>query len=450
MPGSMNILEKLRGEGLGAVLARGTAGSFAVKSAGVWILLAAHLLLTRLLGAEGYGVYSYIISWLTVLVVLAKLGQDSALVRFVAAYNAEGNWPALKGILKRSDTLVLLASVALGLLLALAVLALGTRLDRELRSAFLIGSLILPLMSFLALRESSLQGLRQVVRAQLPTRVLNPLLLAVALLATYLFITSPIDSTTALWCTLFTYSVSLTVSSFWLRRSLSRPVKEARPIYFSRLWLSVGAGMLLVNGQFLIMNRIDILMLGYFSGKTEVGIYAVAARLAWLVTFLLEALSVIGAPLISELHSKKRTEDLQRLIHWMIGVSAFFSIGLFLLLALWGDFFLGFFGQAFTAGHKSLTILAAGQLFNSLTGPLGILLTMTGHEKKLGVILFLALALNTILNYFLIPRYGIVGAAVATSSVTVLWNAASVIMVRSQLGIYSLPFLGRKDKIFKK
>ncbi|HUU29728.1 MAG TPA: flippase [archaeon] len=438
----MKLFDRLRGEGLGAELARGAAGSFAVKSAGVLVLLASQVLLTRLLGAEQYGVYRYVISWITVLVVLAKLGLDSVLVRFVAAYNSAGDWRALRGILQRSNRLVILMSVGVSLALAGVVLALGERIDMELRIAFLVGCLLLPVMSLIALREASLQGLKRVVLAQLPSRVLSPLILALAVGAAYLFIAGQFNGTSALWCTLLAYVLSFGASSYWLGRSVSGPVKEARPLYHSRLWLTVGVGMLAVSGQFLIMNRIDILMLGLFAGKSEVGVYAVAARLAWMVTFMLEAVSAIGAPLISELFSKKSMVDLQRLVHRMIGVSALFSAALFGVLAFGGGFLLGIFGPEFTAGYVPLAILAAGQLFNSLTGPLGLLLTMTGHEKKLGALLFLALALNIILNYLLIPGYGMLGAAVATTAVNVLWNTASVVLVYRLLGIWSLPGVG--------
>ena len=434
----MKLVDKLQGKGLGAVLAQGSLGSFTVKSAGILAALASHVLLTRLLGTESYGVYCYVISWLTVLVVLAKLGQDAALIRFVPVYRADSNWPALKGLLGRSNRLVLLTSLAFSLLLAGVILTQEQRLDTELKDAFLVGCLVLPLSCLLALREGALQGLKRVVSAQLPARVLIPLFLAFFLGASYLFLARRLNGASALWCALLAHAVAFTVSSFRLRRLLDDPIRKCEPVYFSRTWFTVGVGMLLVSGQYLIMNRVDILMLGYLAGRQPVGIYAVAVRLAWLVPFMLEASSAIAAPLISELYAGKRTGELQRLVHLVIWASTVFSGAMFIILVVGGKFFLSIFGPEFTAGYICLVVLAVGQLVNSLTGPSGLLLSMTGHERRLGALLFLALVLNTVLNYLLIPLYGILGAAAATAAVNILFNIGSVILVKRLLGIYSL------------
>jgi len=447
----MRLVDKLQGKEIGAVLVQGSFGSFAVKSVGLLAALTSHILLTRLLGTEGYGVYCYVISWLTVLVVLAKLGQDASLLRFVPIYHADRNWRALRGLLGRSNRLVIFTSLAFSLLLAWVILAQKQRLDPELKAAFLVGCLLLPLACLLALREGALQGLKRVVLAQLPARVLIPAFLAFFVGIFYFLFTHRLTGATALWCALLAHAVAFTVSSYWLRRSLPDPLRKCEPLYFSRSWFTVGLGMLLVSGQYLIMNRVDILMLGYLAGKGPVGIYAVAVRLAWLVPFLLEAAGAIAAPLISELYAGNRTGELQRLVHLVILASTVFSAVMVIILVTGGRFFLGIFGPEFTAGYLCMLVLAAGQLVNSLTGPSGFLLTMTGHERRLGAILFLALALNIVLNYLLIPRYGILGAAAATAAVNILFNLASVILVYRLLGVYSVfGFSHRRFRITEK
>ena len=72
-------------------LVRGSIGSLAVRSAGLATALGAEVLLTRLLGTAGYGVYSFVLSWLAVIAVGLKLGLDAALVRCIASYRAAEN-----------------------------------------------------------------------------------------------------------------------------------------------------------------------------------------------------------------------------------------------------------------------------------------------------------------------------------------------------------------------
>ncbi len=442
----MRLIGRLEGGGLGAVLARGTAGIFAVKTAGLGLALAAEIVLTRLLGAESYGVYVQVIAWLAVLVVAAKMGQDAALVRYVSAYYAGREWGYLRGVIRHANRLVTALSLSLSLILALAVHALGNILDHELKNAFLAGCFLLPLMSLLTLREASIQALKRFILAQVSSRILNHILVALTAITAFTMLSGRFDGAVAVWCVVFAHSISVSTSSFWLRRSLPAQARTSRPAYLSRQWLATGVGLLIVSGQYLIMNRIDILMLGPMAGKAVTGIYGAAVRLSWLVSFFLQTVSVIAAPLISELYTSGRKEELQRLVRLVLHASALCSATVFGVLVLGGKFALGIFGPEFTAGYAALTILAVAQLINSLTGPSGFLLSMTGHERHYGVILFLSLLLNAFLNYILIPRYGMIGAAAATAVANILMNGLSVVLIYRLLGIYSVFGLSRGKK----
>ena len=442
----MELFDRLKGGGLGAVVARGTVGSLIIKSAGLLLVFGAHLLLTRLLGAGGYGAYSLVISWLSVLAVFAKLGQVPVALRFVAAYNTSGDWSSLRGLLLRSSQLLGGASAGAGLALAAVVLWLGGRLDSELRRAFLIGCLALPLMCLLPMREAVLQGLKKIVLSQAASRLILPVCLAAFAALRALAGRRHFDGADAVWCTLLAYAVCLVFSSIWQRKALPGEVRQSRPAFHTRQWLTVGLGMLFVTGQFLVLNRIDIMMLGALSGKAGAGIYAVAARVSWLVTFFLEAVSMIAAPLISELYTGKRMAELQRMTYHAVLASTIFATAVCLVLLAFGRFFLGLFGPEFSAGYTALGVLSFAQLINAVTGPSGFLLTMTGHENSYSRILFFALLLNILLNYLLIPRYGMNGAAVATALANILLNAWSVILIRRRLGIWSLCGAGGRSK----
>ena len=80
-----------------------------------------------------------------------------------------------------------------------------------------------------------------------------------------------------------------------------------------------------------------------------------------------------------------------------------------------GQNILHIFGQEFIAGWLPLVILAGGQLVNAGTGGIAYILIMSGHQyhKLFGDLLLVIL--NILLNIYLIPRWGLVGAAVATS-----------------------------------
>ena len=68
-----------------AVLIRGAGSAGLVYAAGAGVVFGLHVLLSRLMGVEHYGVYVYVLSWINILVLFGKMGLDTALLRYVAA-----------------------------------------------------------------------------------------------------------------------------------------------------------------------------------------------------------------------------------------------------------------------------------------------------------------------------------------------------------------------------
>jgi O-antigen/teichoic acid export membrane protein len=90
----------------------------------------------------------------------------------------------------------------------------------------------------------------------------------------------------------------------------------------------------------------------------------------------------------------------------------------FLLLA--GPGLLEWFGAE--EASPALRILLIGAAFNAISGPVLTLMNMTGAERRARDIVAVSAVLNLGLNVLWIPRFGIVGAAWATTLSTVLWN----------------------------
>ena len=76
---------------------QGAAGTFGLKVAFSGFSLILNVLLTRLLGAAGYGAYTYAFAWAVLLGVPAMLGMDQVLVRAFATYHVESAWGRMRG-----------------------------------------------------------------------------------------------------------------------------------------------------------------------------------------------------------------------------------------------------------------------------------------------------------------------------------------------------------------
>lgn len=425
----------LSGKGVGAVLARGAGGAFAVKLASVAVGLASYLILTNLLGAEIFGDYIYALSWVTVLLLLALGGFDTAALRFVPSYRGQSQWPHLSGFLRRSRQLVIGSAVGCAALLAGVVWLLSGRLEPPLRQTFLLASPLVVVLAALNLCASQLQGLKHVVKAKFPIEVGRPLLLALLVAGMAWCCPQRVSAAAAMGANLLATAAALAGAWLLLRRALPVEVRMAEPLFETAHWFRVAMTLLLLTAFFQVLSRTDVIMLGLLLDTKSAGIYAMAALASQMVFLGLSAINVIAAPMISELYWHDRHEELRRLVRLAaLGVvaTAFPAI---ILLVVFGRPILRLFGPAFDTGYAALVILCCGQLINALAGSVGFLMTMTGHQKQAAVIVAVTATLNVALNLLLIPPYGMVGAAAATAVTTAAWNLAMLAYVWTVLRI---------------
>ena len=426
---------KTRGNSASAVLARGASGSFLVKASGAVLVFGVQVLLARLLGADSYGKYIYTVSWMNVLLLLGKLGLDTAALRFVSEYNGKTEWGLLRGFLRRSNQISLVTSSSVALAVAGAVWFLRDRLGFELAATFGIGCLLLIANSFLQIQSYNLLALKRVILSQTPQAILRPLLLAGGVLLVAVFSSRTLSAPTAMAVNMVAAACTLALTRWFLRRALPAPVRTGPPLYETRTWIRVSWSLALVSGLLLVLNQTDVIMLGFYEGTTEAGIYAVAGRIGAMILFGLNAINAIAAPMFSEFYSQGRLRELQRTITLATRGIMAFSLPLSLVFIAGGGLILGLFGSEFTRGYAALVILTVGQLVNASVGSVGFLMSMTGHQKQAAYVFGGAAALNVILNASLIPIWGINGAAIATATTTILWNAILALYVWKRLGL---------------
>jgi O-antigen/teichoic acid export membrane protein len=415
-------IRRLRGGGVGAVLARGASTFLVVHVAGVGVGFGVQVLLARALGTTSYGTYAWVFSWAMLLLLICRVGFATASLRFVAEFSAREDWARLRGWLRTSHAVIGAASLAVACATALGVLALGERLGEEARRTFLVVCVGLPIYAVLQLLGSILRGLRRILASQVPSTLLQPLLLGVATLVFVATGSGRLDAPSAMWINLGSATVALLLSFGLLRRVLPGGVRSAVRRSEPRAWLRVAIPLMIFNAFFVIQERADVLLLGSLAGVTDAGLYAAASRVAGVIAFGLTAVNAWAAPLISDLHARGDVPGLQRLVRLAAQGIFLFTAPLALFVAIFGVQILSLFGPDFPDAYRALLILAGGQLVNALVGPVGLLMTMTGRQGLAAGILGVHTLLAVVLNVLLIPRYGLEGAAVATTLSRVSWN----------------------------
>lgn len=423
-------------------LKRGTIGTLFLRLSATGLSFLTSILLARLLGVEEYGVYAYVMALITLLGIPVTLGLPNLVVRHVAAYHAQSSWPLMRGILQWANKLVALISIAVILVAGLVAWSTVQHYDTDTLYTFCLALVfLLPIRALSALRASALRGLHHVVLGQLPENLVRPGLFVVLLLITYLFIDREASLSDVMRMHVATAILGFLLGAWLLWIRIPKGVRNSSPIYDTDVWLKSALAFLFIAGLRAVNNQLAILMLGPLEGVEAVGLYRIATRTAELVTFVLMAVNLALAPTVSNLYTSNQLERLQRIVTVSARIIFGASFPIALVLIVYGRQILEFvYGSEFGAGATALAILSAGQMINAGMGSVVLLLNMTAYEKDTAKGLALAAVISVVLNAFLIPRWGIEGAAVATTASTVTWNLLLAIWTYKRLGIHTTAF----------
>lgn len=397
-------------------------------SGGMAFILA--ILLARFLGTTGYGVYALGFAWATVLGIPSILGLNTFLVRGIARYEVQGRWDLMKGLLFRTNQLVLITSTTIAALsMAVALLFLSS----SVRLPFCVAMLLVPLTALTLLRQGAMQAFGRVVSGQVPEYALRPALIIVCVLVLELL--HALTPTGALAANVAAVAVAFLVGALLLRRALPSQLRIAAPQFRTRAWLRASLPMMLISGVWMANNYMTTLIVGVVDGPRAAGVYTVVQKGAEVIVILLYATNMPLAPAVARLHARGDHEGLQHTTERMARATLWVSAPVALAFMLLPHLYLSVFGSGFQAGATALVILAAGQLVNAAAGPSGNVLLMTGHERIAVRGVAAGLAANVVIAVILVPTMGVTGGAIAFASSLVLWNAVLVVMARRIVGV---------------
>jgi len=179
------------------------------------------------------------------------------------------------------------------------------------------------------------------------------------------------------------------------------------------------------SGQFIASIWVD---------ASQIALLAIANRSALLVSLILVSVNMIVAPKYASLYSNNKIEEIRFLAKKVTKVLSAIVFPFVMILALFAEFFLNFFGDGYVAASHLLIILLVGQLINVLSGSVGYLLNMTGNERDLNKVAIATCVLVVFLNLTLIPHFGVVGAAISTSISISFQNIVAALCVKKRLG----------------
>lgn len=413
----------------------GAASVFSALVAGAAFSFLFNVLLARLIGASGVGLYFISTTIVDIGATVSRLGMESAVLRFTAIANTQGDRASLAALYRRSLGLAVGAAIVIAIpaWLIVSLIGLGGNRAGELQAMLPLVVLSFALVAVRAIQAEFYKGIGAPGIGQLFHSALPPILLLIG--GTILWHISAINfQDVVLAYIAVAFAAMIAALAAWTGRMPG--IWRQQGTFDTRLLLRTSLPLLLVSFGYLAMNWTDILVLGSYADPSEVGFYGVARRLTILTTtFVMASVNSVAGPQFATLHAQHNDAALARLARQCTFSMLAATLPVILALLIFPEIVLRFFGPQFEQGAWPLRILALGQLVMIAIGPVETLLIMTGHGKQMRNIVGATAIANVIGNLMLVPSYGAIGAASSTSACMIGMEIACLLMVRRKLNI---------------
>lgn len=425
----------IEGRGDSAISQRTAIFAFAIRVLSAAIAYFSQVLMARWMGEFQYGIFVAVWVAFVMLGGIACLGFQTGIIRFISEYRASGEEDELRGAIRGS----LMWSIGGATLMAM----LGSLLLYAFPQA-VTGYFIMPIfLAFICLPMLALQEVQDgIARAyNWPGTALGPTFIArpVVLLATMAAITGygfEANAQTAMFSAIVATWIASLAQFVILSWRMRHVIPSGKARFLPLKWLAITLPIFLIEGIYNLLTNTDILFVGYYLPPDQVGIYFAAVKTLALVHFVYFAVKAAAAHRFATYRAsgnRKRYEDfIRETIHWTFWP----SLALAIVMALTAKYFLVLFGPNFVSGQYLIWILAGGVVVRSSVGAAESVLTMSGEQRTCALVYAASLAFNIGLHMALIPRYGLQGAATATSLTLVFESVALYTAARRRLGLH--------------
>ena len=437
-----SLLRVLRSDMLNVEIAKNVGISSGVKMASMGSGMLMQIVLARTLGVREFGVYTVVWALIIILLIPGKLGFDLSSIRFVSQYRARQEWDLVRGYIRSAILVAILSSSIVGLLSAavLGLLSVNGLVEFGYLGTYLVGLLILPVFSLVAVNSGILRGLDRLSQSLISQNVVFPLGVSTLLPVTGYFSQTPDAKTGLVTCGVVLVAVCC-LQLYLIVRALSPGAKSRKASYDTKNWIktsvTIGGGA----GLEQLIAQIDVLLLGSLVGATFAGVYAVAVRFTRLVNLGLQISNQSTAHMLSGLYAEGRIDRLQKVVSLTALMSAATSIPLLVVFFLFPSQMLSLFGEVFSQqGAALFQILLLGQFANAVAGPNGVVMYMTGHHNAMFWILLSTLVVSVLSIVLLLQIMDVVGVAYAASLAMVFRNVVTTWQVKRRLGIDTTVF----------
>ena len=432
---------------------RGLTGNilrtFSTQVPSIIIGIVSGIFLTRLLGVEGKGVYAIFYANIEIMVMVFILGCDLGVIYFGSNKNISSG--KLQGIAIYT-LIITVPIVSLAVLFLKMDFLFPDYYDGQFFKFFLLGTFALILINTLfGAFLKTVKAFKSVNRIALINSIFNLSAYAVlfyldskgiiTLTIKFIFTTSLVILllNTLMWLYSFLKNIQLhPVFNLSLSKDILPFFKYIFPVFIS----------LIIN---FLNYRFDIWLVSYYEGNIQLGLYVLAVNFAQFILLYSRIIGGVMMPYLSEDNEEQRKKYFTT--YSRINFVSILSMVIF--LAIIGNWLLVFlYGKEFTNSGGPFNILLIGMVFTAMSQLFSIMLFSKGKNNIALIANSVGLVATILLDVLLIPKYGIMGAAVATSISYILLFAVLLyyLLMKEQLKFTEIFIIKKTDftQIFQK
>jgi O-antigen/teichoic acid export membrane protein len=413
----------------------GSAWALGARIISTALAMVTSIIIARVYGAEMMGVVAIITTFLSLTQIFTVLGTHTAILRLIPEHMVRYSVTSAFRVYRKTQYLVAGVSIVTGSALFFAADAVATKVfsKPQLSPLFALSAVFVVFISIMNLNTQAVRGLRLIRTFAFMQLMPNASKLFVLVVIT-LFFFHPYNPVYAQFAAYFFVAVAGVLIMEWAFQKKMQPEDSISEMSIPSI-LSISFPMLMSSTMTFAIGQTGVIILGMFRPTAEVGYYDVAVRLATLTTFILNTVNTMAASKFSELYHGGKLDELfyvakksAKLIFWT-------TVPILTILVLLGKPIISLlYGHEFTVAYWAMALLVGGQFVNAASGSTGIFMNMTGNHKVFRNIIVIAAVLTVILDFALIPPFGIMGAAVAGMLSLVFWNINILLQRQNTVG----------------
>ena len=414
---------------------------FAARILGAGIIFIVQAGIARIWGAHVLGEYMLIMAVMSLIMAFLPLGFQTISTYFVAEYCANKDGFMLRKFLFRSYSHV----IVMGLLVAIIIIPSANLFGEtgQLVNLYWLPITILAIsVAIIYINSAVLIGLKRPFAGFLTDALFRPsLVFASFFVAAFYF-----SGDNALLDMLYLMSgafIIIALAQFYLVASSIKQIPDEvdqRPVEVKRWWRFATPWVIIALATDFFFE-INLIILVSYLEPHDLAVFGVIGRIFMLISFGVIAVYAVVLPDIFESEANNDREGFLNKVGQANLVATGLAFIMVIGVAIVGRFALGIFGPDFVEGAWPLVILCIALLVRSIFGPASLVLSI--YDKPYASLPAVACGLASLMifNYYLVPDYHLMGAAIASLLAIIVWSVGlwftALMLAKVDVSIFS-------------